>query len=469
MGVLLVGLPGRHDLGRGRRPLARPRRPPAPRWRARRPASASGPPRSSPWPRPARRPVRSTRSHDSLTATGGGAVLVNMMLGEIAPGGVGAGLYGILVMAILAVFVAGLMVGRTPELLGKKISAQRDDLRRRSTCSPRRRSCSSAPASPSPRDSSGRRHGQPGRPRLLRGALRVHLGGQQQRQRLRRPHASPRTSSRSPLGLAMLVGRLLPIVLVLLLAGSLAEQGKVPATAGTLPTHTPLFVGLLVGVILVMTGLTYFPALALGPIAEALVMSTDLAPRAHAAAPAPRPAARGRPRRSRKLDPRHMWRSPVMFLVAARLGRDHRRGGRRPQRLHGLDHRLALAHGALRQPRRGGRRGPRQGAGRLAARRPHRHRRPAARRRRLRVGGARDPAGGRRPGGRRGRRGHPRRRRHRRGHRVRRRVGDHRRVRPGHPRGRRRPQRRHRRHPRAVGPHRRAHHRRGRARPSSTG
>ena len=73
------------------------------------------------------------------------------------------------------------------------------------------------------------------------------------------------------LGLAMLIGRFLPIVLVLLLAGSLAEQGKVPATAGTLPTHKPLFVGMLVGVILVMTGLTYFPSLALGPIAEALV------------------------------------------------------------------------------------------------------------------------------------------------------------------------------------------------------
>ena len=73
------------------------------------------------------------------------------------------------------------------------------------------------------------------------------------------------------LGLAMLVGRLLPIVLVLMLAGSLAEQGKVPVTAGTLPTHKPLFVGMLVGVILIMTGLTYFPALALGPIAEALV------------------------------------------------------------------------------------------------------------------------------------------------------------------------------------------------------
>ena len=73
------------------------------------------------------------------------------------------------------------------------------------------------------------------------------------------------------LGLAMLVGRLLPIALVVLLAGSLAEQGKVPVTAGTLPTHKPLFVGMLVGVILIMTGLTYFPALALGPIAEALV------------------------------------------------------------------------------------------------------------------------------------------------------------------------------------------------------
>ncbi len=208
-------------------------------------------------------------SHDSLTAAGGGTVLVNMMLGEIVPGGVGAGIYGILVMAILAVFVAGLMVGRTPELLGKKISAKQMTyvaLYTLTTPALVLVGTGIAISRSSTVDAMGNPGGHGFSEVLYAFTSAANNNGS--------AFGGLTVTSdffQITLGLAMLVGRLLPIVLVLLLAGSLAEQGKVPVTAGTLPTHTPLFVGMLVGVILIMTGLTYFPALALGPIAEALV------------------------------------------------------------------------------------------------------------------------------------------------------------------------------------------------------
>ncbi len=207
-------------------------------------------------------------SHDSLTATGGGAVLVNMMLGEIVPGGVGAGIYGILVMAILAVFVAGLMVGRTPELLGKKISArQMTYVALYTLVTPALVLVGTGIAVS--RDSTADAMGNPGG----HGFSEVLYAFTSAANNNGSAFGGITVTSdffQIMLGLAMLIGRLLPIVLVLLLAGSLAEQGKVPVTAGTLPTHQPLFVGMLVGVILIITGLTYFPALALGPIAEAL-------------------------------------------------------------------------------------------------------------------------------------------------------------------------------------------------------
>ena len=208
-------------------------------------------------------------SHDSLTATGGGTVLVNMMLGEIVPGGVGAGIYGILVMAILAVFVAGLMVGRTPELLGKKISAKQMTYVALYTLTTPALVLVGTGIAIS-RDSTADAMGNPGG----HGFSEVLYAFTSAANNNGSAFGGITVTSdffQIMLGLAMLVGRLLPIVLVLLLAGSLAEQGKVPVTAGTLPTHKPLFVGMLVGVILIMTGLTYFPALALGPIAEALV------------------------------------------------------------------------------------------------------------------------------------------------------------------------------------------------------
>ena len=208
-------------------------------------------------------------SHDSLTATGGGTVLVNMMLGEIVPGGVGAGIYGILVMAILAVFVAGLMVGRTPELLGKKISARQMTYVALYTLTTPALVLVGTGIAIS-RDSTADAMGNPGG----HGFSEVLYAFTSAANNNGSAFGGITVTSdffQITLGLAMLIGRLLPIVLVLLLAGSLAEQGKVPVTAGTLPTHKPLFVGMLVGVILIMTGLTYFPALALGPIAEALV------------------------------------------------------------------------------------------------------------------------------------------------------------------------------------------------------
>jgi K+-transporting ATPase ATPase A chain len=208
-------------------------------------------------------------SHDSLTPVGGGAAMFNMMLGEIVPGGVGAGIYGILVMAILAVFVAGLMVGRTPELLGKKISArQMTYVALYTLTTPALVLVGSgiAISLDSTPDAMGNSGGHGFSEVLYAFTSAANNNGS--------AFGGITVTSdffQIALGLAMLIGRFLPIVLVLLLAGSLAEQGTVPATAGTLPTHKPLFVGMLVGVILIMTGLTYFPSLALGPIAEALV------------------------------------------------------------------------------------------------------------------------------------------------------------------------------------------------------
>ena len=207
-------------------------------------------------------------SHDSLTALGGGTVMLNMMLGEVAPGGVGAGLYGILVMAILSVFICGLMVGRTPELLGKKISARQMTfvaLYILTTPALVLVGAGAAIARGSTAEAMGNSGGHGFSEVLYAYTSAANNNGS--------AFGGITVTSdffQVTLGLAMLLGRLVPIVLVLLLAGSLAEQGRVPVTAGTLPTHRPIFVGMLVGVIVVMTGLTYFPALALGPIAEAL-------------------------------------------------------------------------------------------------------------------------------------------------------------------------------------------------------
>jgi K+-transporting ATPase ATPase A chain len=207
-------------------------------------------------------------SHDSMTPTGGAVTLVNMMLGEVAPGGVGAGIYGILVMAILAVFIAGLMVGRTPELLGKKIGAREMTYVALYTLS--------VPAiilvcvgAAIALDSTPDAMGNPGGHGFSE-VVYAYTSGANNNGSAFGGITVTSTFFQITIGLAMLLGRFVPIVLVLLLAGSLAKQAKVPESAGTLPTSTPLFGGLLVGVVLLITGLTFFPALALGPIAEAL-------------------------------------------------------------------------------------------------------------------------------------------------------------------------------------------------------
>ena len=206
--------------------------------------------------------------HDSLTPFGGGIALFDIALGEIAPGGVGAGMYGILVLAIVTVFVAGLMVGRTPEYVGKKIRPAEMKYAALYFLT---------------------------LPVVVLAAAGLSIAFKTPRASILNPgphglteivyaFASMANNNGSAFaglttnttwyntvgGIVMLLGRFAPEIFALGLAGSLARQSPVPASAGTLDTRTPLFVGMLVGVILILVGLTYFPALALGPFAEGL-------------------------------------------------------------------------------------------------------------------------------------------------------------------------------------------------------
>jgi len=206
--------------------------------------------------------------HDSYSALGGGTAIFDMMLGEIAPGGTGSGLYGMLILAIVTVFVAGLMVGRTPEYLGKKIrpaEMKYAALYILATPSVALIFTGIAMATTTARNSMNN-SGPHGFSEVLyaftsmannNGSAFAGLSGN--------------TDFYNTMGgLAMTLGRFLPMVFVLALAGSLAKQKHTPASVGTLKTHTPLFAGLLTGVIFIVVGLTYFPALALGPLAEGL-------------------------------------------------------------------------------------------------------------------------------------------------------------------------------------------------------
>lgn len=206
--------------------------------------------------------------HESYSPLGGGAVLANMFLGEVSPGGVGSGLYGIVVVALLAVFVAGLMVGRTPEYLGKTIGRQEV------TCAALYvlvmpvlvlvfTGASLVAAGPRSALLATGPHG-------LTEVLYAYASAANNN-----GSAFAGLSADNPwysvtLATCMLLGRFLPMLLVLRLAGLLVGQRARPATVGTMPTHTPVFVGLVTGIALVVAGLTFFPALALGPLAEAL-------------------------------------------------------------------------------------------------------------------------------------------------------------------------------------------------------
>ncbi len=206
--------------------------------------------------------------HDSYTAVGGGIATLDMMLGEVAPGGTGSGLYGMLVLAVITVFVAGLMVGRTPEYLGKKIGAREMKLASLyllTTPTVVLVGTGAAMASASARASML----NPGAHGLSEVLYAYTSAGNNNGSAFAGISANTPWYNAS-LGVAMLLGRFLPIVFVLALAGSLARQNPVPASAGTLPTHQPLFVGMLAGIAVVLVALTYLPALALGPLAEGL-------------------------------------------------------------------------------------------------------------------------------------------------------------------------------------------------------
>ncbi|HWT63120.1 MAG TPA: potassium-transporting ATPase subunit KdpA [Ochrobactrum sp.] len=208
--------------------------------------------------------------HDSMMALGGMIPMINMMLGEIIIGGVGAGFYGIILFVIVAIFVAGLMVGRTPEYLGKKIEAKEVKMAMLAVlCLPLSILGFTAIASVIPTGLAS--IANPG-PHGFSEILYAYTSGT-----ANNGSAFGGLSGNTPwynitIGLAMLMGRFLVIVPALAIAGSLVAKKSAPESAGTFPTHGPLFVGLLIGVILVVGGLIFFPALALGPVAEHLAM-----------------------------------------------------------------------------------------------------------------------------------------------------------------------------------------------------
>jgi len=206
--------------------------------------------------------------HDSFTALGGMIPLINMELGEIIVGGVGAGLYGMLVFVILAIFVAGLMVGRTPEYLGKKIEAREVKMAMLAIlCLPLLMLGFTALATVVAAGLAGPANAGPhGFTEILYAFTSAAANNGSAFGGLTANTAFYNTT----LGLGMLFGRFFVIVPALAIAGSLAAKKTVPVSAGTLPTHGALFVGLLVGVILIVGGLTFLPALALGPIVEHL-------------------------------------------------------------------------------------------------------------------------------------------------------------------------------------------------------
>jgi K+-transporting ATPase ATPase A chain len=207
--------------------------------------------------------------HDSMTPLGGGVALTHMMLGEVSPGGVGVGLSGLLVMAILAVFIAGLMVGRTPEYLGKKIQAGEMKMISLYVLAMPASVLAFTAASmfvDSVLDTTMWNPGAHGFTEILYAFTSASNNN---------GSAFAGITAATPwmdttLGLVMLVGRFFLIIPVLGIAGSLAAKQVMPSTTGTFPTHTPLFVGLVIGVVLIVAGLTFFPALALGPIFEHL-------------------------------------------------------------------------------------------------------------------------------------------------------------------------------------------------------
>ena len=208
--------------------------------------------------------------HDSLTPLGGLVPLFMIQLGEVLPGGVGSGLYGILVIAILTVFIAGLMVGRTPEYLGKKIESREMKLAIFALLVlPFVILAFTAVSAMLPSALSSLNNAGPHGLSELLYAYSSAAGNN--------GSAFAGLNANTPwfnttLGITMLLGRFAYIVPVMAIAGSLAGKTKLAASSGTFPTHGALFIGLLAGVILILGGLQFFPALALGPIVEHFLM-----------------------------------------------------------------------------------------------------------------------------------------------------------------------------------------------------
>ncbi|MEU4333618.1 potassium-transporting ATPase subunit KdpA [Micromonospora lupini] len=205
--------------------------------------------------------------HDSFTSLGGMMTMVNMMLGEVAPGGTGSGLYGLLILAVITVFIAGLMVGRTPEYLGKKIGSR--EIKFASLyflITPILVLVGTAAAFAVGNNSTALNVG----PHGLSEVLYAFTSASNNNGSAFAGITVNTTWWDTALGLCMLLGRFLPLIFVLALAGSLARQAPTPASEGTLPTHRPLFIGMVVGVTVVLVALTFLPALALGPLAEGL-------------------------------------------------------------------------------------------------------------------------------------------------------------------------------------------------------
>ena len=206
--------------------------------------------------------------HDSLMPLTGMVPMWLMQLGEVIFGGVGSGLYGMIMFAIIAVFIAGLMIGRTPEYLGKKIGAFEIKMASIAILIPPLLVLVGT-ALAVMLDAGKAGVANPGRARVLRDPLRVLVGGQQQRQRVRGAfgeHAVLQHGARHLHAVRALLAR----HSVLALAGALAAAKTVPPCAGTLPTHTPLFIVVLIGTVITVGALTFVPALALGPVAEHL-------------------------------------------------------------------------------------------------------------------------------------------------------------------------------------------------------
>jgi K+-transporting ATPase ATPase A chain len=207
-------------------------------------------------------------AHDSYTSLGGLVELLNMQLGEVAPGGVGSGLYGMLILAILSVFIAGLMVGRTPEYLGKKIGPR--EMKLAAAYLPVTEllvllGTAIAMGLPGPRAGMANTG-----PHGLSEVLYAFTSASNNNGSAFAGLSGNTTWYNTALGLAMVIARFLPMVIVLALAGSLAGQKHTPESAGSLPTHRPQFVGLVAAVAIIIAALTFLPALALGPLAEGI-------------------------------------------------------------------------------------------------------------------------------------------------------------------------------------------------------